>query len=46
MYEVKKLVKKFDEVTVLKQIDLDIKEGEKIVIMVLQEAVRVHYLDV
>lgn len=33
MYEVKKLVKKFDEVTVLKQIDLDIKEGEKIVII-------------
>lgn len=33
MYEVKKLVKKFDEVTVLKEIDLDIKEGEKIVII-------------
>ena len=33
MYEIKKLVKKFDEVTVLKEIDLDIKEGEKIVII-------------
>lgn len=33
MYEVKKLVKKFDKVKVLKEIDLDIKEGEKIVII-------------
>lgn len=33
MYEVKKLVKKFDKVMVLKEIDLDIKEGEKIVII-------------
>ena len=33
MYEVKNLVKKFDKVKVLKEIDLDIKEGEKIVII-------------
>lgn len=33
MYEVKKLVKKFDKVKVLKEINLDIKEGEKIVII-------------
>lgn len=33
MYEVKKLVKEFDKVKVLKEIDLDIKEGEKIVII-------------
>ena len=33
MYEVKKLVKNFDKVKVLKEIDLDIKEGEKIVII-------------
>lgn len=33
MYEVKKLVKKFDKVKVLKEIDLDIKEGKKIVII-------------
>ena len=33
MYEVKKLVKKFDKVKVLKEIDLNIKEGEKIVII-------------
>ncbi len=33
MYEVKKIVKKFDKVKVLKEIDLDIKEGEKIVII-------------
>lgn len=33
MYEVKKLVKKFDKVKILKEIDLDIKEGEKIVII-------------
>ena len=33
MYEVKKLVKKFDKVKVLKEIDLDIKEVEKIVII-------------
>lgn len=33
MYEIKKLVKKFDKVKVLKEIDLDIKEGEKIVII-------------
>lgn len=33
MYEVKKLVKNFDKIKVLKEIDLDIKEGEKIVII-------------
>lgn len=33
MYEIKKLVKKFDKVKVLKEINLDIKEGEKIVII-------------
>ena len=33
MYEVKKLVKNFDKIKVLKEIDLKVKEGEKIVII-------------